>query len=239
MGAAEIGEVGTAAAGDENLFADAIGMVEQEDATSAAAGFGSAEEARGAGAEDDDVVSLVRGQGGPFEAVRTCSIVAAGRTCDHRRMAKVVEIQALRVGKAHAQGPAAVVTRRAADKLRAGSAWVYRTDVEQVLPALGAEGIEPGALVTVLDGRGIPLGSALFSAASQITLRMVSDVAGLTREAYLADGRGAGGRGSGSAGGAGSGDGRKQCLPADLFRGGSAAGDRGGPVQRPGACCRC
>ena len=50
-----------------------------------------------------------------------------------------------------------------------------------------AKGPEPGSLVTVLDGRGKAMGSALFSAASQITLRMVSDVAGLTREAYLED----------------------------------------------------
>ncbi len=65
--------------------------------------------------------------------------------------------------------------------------WVYRSEVEQVMPASEGTAVEPGSLVTVLDGRGIPLGSALFSAASQITLRMVSGVAGLTREAYLAD----------------------------------------------------
>jgi 23S rRNA (cytosine1962-C5)-methyltransferase len=39
--------------------------------------------------------------------------------------------------------------------------------------------------VTVLDGRGIPLGTAMFSAASQITLRMVSSTAALTRTAWL------------------------------------------------------
>ena len=44
---------------------------------------------------------------------------------------------------------------------------------------------EGGSLLTVLDGRGVPVGSALFSSASQITLRMVSAVPGLTREAYL------------------------------------------------------
>lgn len=93
----------------------------------------------------------------------------------------------MRVGPVHAQGPAAVVTRRAADRLRAGHLWVYRTDVEQVMPALGATKLDPGALVTVLDGRGIPLGSALYSSASQITLRLVSGEAALTREGYLAE----------------------------------------------------
>ncbi|QHN02006.1 class I SAM-dependent rRNA methyltransferase [Granulicella sp. WH15] len=102
-------------------------------------------------------------------------------------MAKTNELRPLRVGTAHTQGPAAVITRRAADRLRAGHLWVYRTDVEQLLPALGATAIEPGAVVTVLDGRGIPLGSALFSAASQITLRMVSNTPALDREGYLAD----------------------------------------------------
>jgi 23S rRNA (cytosine1962-C5)-methyltransferase len=40
-------------------------------------------------------------------------------------------------------------------------------------------------VVSVLDARGIALGSALFSAASQITLRMVSAAAGITRVTYL------------------------------------------------------
>jgi 23S rRNA (cytosine1962-C5)-methyltransferase len=74
------------------------------------------------------------------------------------------------------------ITRRAADRLRAGHLWVYRTDVEGT-----AEGPEAGALVTVVDGRGIPLGSALYSSTSQIAARVVSRVAGLTREEYLAD----------------------------------------------------
>jgi 23S rRNA (cytosine1962-C5)-methyltransferase len=102
-------------------------------------------------------------------------------------MVKAIQERPLRVGPVHAQGPAAVVTRRAADRLRAGHLWVYRTDVEQVMPALGATKLDPGALVTVLDGRGIPLGSALYSSASQITLRLVSGEAALTREGYLAE----------------------------------------------------
>ena len=82
-------------------------------------------------------------------------------------------------------GPAAAVTRRAADRLRAGHLWVYRSDVESLVPAVGATGIDVGALVTVIDSRGIPLGTGLYSAASQIAVRMVSADAALTRGVYL------------------------------------------------------
>jgi 23S rRNA (cytosine1962-C5)-methyltransferase len=102
-------------------------------------------------------------------------------------MAKLEELRPLRVGAEHPQGPAVAITRRAAERLREGSVWVYRSEVEQVRPAPGSSQVEPGAVVRVLDGRGIALGSALFSAASQITLRMVSDEAGLGRPAYLED----------------------------------------------------
>jgi len=63
--------------------------------------------------------------------------------------------------------------------------WVYRSDVETLVPALGASEIAAGALVTVVDSRGIPLGSALYSAASQIMLRVVSATAELSRERYV------------------------------------------------------
>jgi 23S rRNA (cytosine1962-C5)-methyltransferase len=72
------------------------------------------------------------------------------------------------------------VTRRAADRLRAGHLWVYRTDIEGAVA-----GLEAGSLVTVVDGRGIALGSALYSDASQIAARMVSRTAGMTRAQYL------------------------------------------------------
>lgn len=74
------------------------------------------------------------------------------------------------------------VTRRVADRLRAGHLWVYRSDVESAV-----EGLEAGALVTVVDGRGIALGSAMYSSASQIAARVVSRVPGLTREQYVKD----------------------------------------------------
>jgi 23S rRNA (cytosine1962-C5)-methyltransferase len=51
---------------------------------------------------------------------------------------------------------------------------------------LGDSSVKPGAVVTVLDQRGIPLGSAIYSAASQITLRMVSGDAAIGRAGYLA-----------------------------------------------------
>jgi 23S rRNA (cytosine1962-C5)-methyltransferase len=86
---------------------------------------------------------------------------------------------------AEAFGPAAGVTRRASDRLRAGHLWVYRSDVETLVPPVGAEEVAGGSLVTVMDGRGIPLGTGLYSSASQIAVRMVSAEVGLTREAYL------------------------------------------------------
>jgi 23S rRNA (cytosine1962-C5)-methyltransferase len=56
-----------------------------------------------------------------------------------------------------------------------------------VLPAAGTASVEPGSVVSVLDARGAGIGSALFSAASLITLRMVSSEVGLTREGYLSE----------------------------------------------------
>lgn len=64
-------------------------------------------------------------------------------------------------------GPTAVISRRAADRLRAGHVWVYQSDIEKIHG-------EPGGLLPVADQRGILLGTALYSPASQITLRMVS-----------------------------------------------------------------
>jgi 23S rRNA (cytosine1962-C5)-methyltransferase len=102
-------------------------------------------------------------------------------------MLKTAELAPLRLGPPHPQGPAAVITRRAADRLREGSVWVYRSEVERVLPSVGREAIAPGSLVTVLDSRMIPLGTALFSTASQIPLRLVSGEPAQSRAAYLAE----------------------------------------------------
>ena len=85
--------------------------------------------------------------------------------------------------EASGTGIVAGITRRAAERLRAGSLWVYRSDVERVQPAE----LAGGALVTVVDGRGIPLGTALYSDASEIALRMVSRQAEVGRAEYLGE----------------------------------------------------
>jgi 23S rRNA (cytosine1962-C5)-methyltransferase len=72
--------------------------------------------------------------------------------------------------------PAVTISRRGADRLRAGHVWVYRSDV------VDAKDVQPGALVVAAEeqgGRGQPphtrvLGSAFYSSASQIALRMIS-----------------------------------------------------------------
>ncbi len=64
----------------------------------------------------------------------------------------------------------AVVTRRAADRLRAGHLWVYASDVV----ALPRPDEETPALLPVADQRGMFLGTALYSPSSQIVLRMIS-----------------------------------------------------------------
>jgi 23S rRNA (cytosine1962-C5)-methyltransferase len=66
----------------------------------------------------------------------------------------------------------AVISRRAADRLRSGHVWVYRSDVLQ-LPAVQEEEAEP-RLLSVTDQRGALLGTALYSPVSEITLRLIS-----------------------------------------------------------------
>src|SRR6476660_5536328 len=71
---------------------------------------------------------------------------------------------------------AVTISRRGADRIRAGHVWVYRSDIVE------AKDAAPGALVLVQEeqgGRGRPphtriLGSAFYSSASQIALRMIS-----------------------------------------------------------------
>jgi 23S rRNA (cytosine1962-C5)-methyltransferase len=62
----------------------------------------------------------------------------------------------------------ASITRRAAQRLRAGHVWVYRSDLAADVQAA------PGALVEVRDDRGAVLGAALYSSASQIALRLIA-----------------------------------------------------------------
>ena len=85
--------------------------------------------------------------------------------------------------------PTVVISRRGAERLRAGHVWVYRSDVVE------AKDVLPGALVTVQEEGSFPskqlsdrnvrptqsraarphvLGSALYSTASEIAVRMIS-----------------------------------------------------------------
>jgi 23S rRNA (cytosine1962-C5)-methyltransferase len=66
----------------------------------------------------------------------------------------------------------AIISRRAADRLRAGHVWVYRSDILQ-LPAVKEDETAP-RLLPVTDQRGMLLGTALYSPASEITLRLIS-----------------------------------------------------------------
>jgi 23S rRNA (cytosine1962-C5)-methyltransferase len=77
--------------------------------------------------------------------------------------------------------PVVKVSRRGANRLKDGHVWVYRSDI------VDANGIAPGSLVAVVDDRGKPLGTALYSSASQIAIRKIStepvnDLSGLLRK---------------------------------------------------------
>lgn len=69
-----------------------------------------------------------------------------------------------------------IISRRGAERIRAGHVWVYRSDI------VDTKDVSPGAPVTVQEeqgGRGRPphtrlLGTAFYSTASQIALRMIS-----------------------------------------------------------------
>ncbi|MGC2301465.1 MAG: class I SAM-dependent rRNA methyltransferase [Acidobacteriaceae bacterium] len=74
------------------------------------------------------------------------------------------------------------MSRRAADRLRAGHVWVYRSDVEE-WPGK-AEEIAAG-LLQVTDQRGALLGTALYSPASEIALRLVAREAVADEAAWL------------------------------------------------------
>jgi 23S rRNA (cytosine1962-C5)-methyltransferase len=61
----------------------------------------------------------------------------------------------------------AVISRRAADRLRSGHVWVYQSDIETIVAPTDGSG-----LIAVFDQRGTGLGTALYSAHSQIALRL-------------------------------------------------------------------
>jgi 23S rRNA (cytosine1962-C5)-methyltransferase len=60
------------------------------------------------------------------------------------------------------------ISPRGASRLKDGHVWVYRSDI------VSADGVGAGALVSVIDHRGQPLGTALYSSSSQIAIRLIS-----------------------------------------------------------------
>src|SRR5450631_1337735 len=77
--------------------------------------------------------------------------------------------------------PTVKISRRGAERLKNGHVWVYRSDI------VSADGVEPGAMVRATDERGKFLGTALYSSASQIAIRLLSpepvpDLAALLRD---------------------------------------------------------
>jgi 23S rRNA (cytosine1962-C5)-methyltransferase len=70
--------------------------------------------------------------------------------------------------KASANKPAVTLSARGAARLKSGHPWVYRSDVT------ATPEVAPGATVQVLDPRGKPLGTALYSSSSQIAIRMIA-----------------------------------------------------------------
>ncbi|MGH9545266.1 MAG: class I SAM-dependent rRNA methyltransferase [Terriglobales bacterium] len=77
--------------------------------------------------------------------------------------------------------PVVKISRRGAKRLQDGHIWVYRSDI------VSADGVASGATTGVSDERGKFLGTALYSSASQIAIRMISphavdDLAHLLRE---------------------------------------------------------
>jgi 23S rRNA (cytosine1962-C5)-methyltransferase len=72
------------------------------------------------------------------------------------------------------------VNRKAADRVASGHPWIFSSDIT------GRDGAQPGEAVKVLDVRGRSLGTAHYSSASQISLRMLStQVEEIGREFYL------------------------------------------------------
>src|ERR1700692_1214912 len=64
--------------------------------------------------------------------------------------------------------PTVKLSSRGSSRLKNGHVWVYRSDI------VSSDGVPPGAVVDVADERGKFLGTALYSSASQIAIRMIS-----------------------------------------------------------------
>ena len=73
-----------------------------------------------------------------------------------------------------------VVNRKAAARVASGHPWIFASDLAD------RDGAQPGQPVMVTDARGRPLGTAHYSSASQISLRMLSrQVEEIGREFFL------------------------------------------------------
>ncbi|MHB2008508.1 MAG: class I SAM-dependent rRNA methyltransferase [Acidobacteriaceae bacterium] len=81
--------------------------------------------------------------------------------------------------------PVAKISRRAAARVRGGHPWVYQSDVETMIAEPGKDGVARGSLVRVMDEGGSLLGTAMYSDASLITLRMVTEDAIQSRGEFL------------------------------------------------------
>ena len=104
------------------------------------------------------------------DAVEVTASQAAVPPPSNHRARHAVANAAKRIERASGLS-AVTVSRRAADRLRAGHLWVYASDVQSLnLP----QSEDPPALISVADNRGLLLGTALYSPSSQIALRLVS-----------------------------------------------------------------
>jgi 23S rRNA (cytosine1962-C5)-methyltransferase len=94
------------------------------------------------------------------------------KTASHRSGSKANPREHTPAGVLPIAARAAIVTRRAADRVRAGHPWVYASDMTEVIGEDDDNAVT--GLIAVSDQRGIPLGTALYSPSSQIALRLVS-----------------------------------------------------------------
>src|SRR2546421_12440718 len=63
---------------------------------------------------------------------------------------------------------AITITQRGAERARAGYLWIYRSDVKDT------KGFSGGSVVSLRDERGRFVGQALYSARSEISLRLLT-----------------------------------------------------------------
>jgi 23S rRNA (cytosine1962-C5)-methyltransferase len=92
-------------------------------------------------------------------------LLAALRRGAHLKLVRQIRFK---IGTMPQQSLAVKISGRGVARLKQGHVWVYRSDI------VAADGAPSGALVGVTDERGKHLGTALYSSASQIAIRMIS-----------------------------------------------------------------